>query len=394
MALVNRYYQDETIDAGYQFLTAKKYNGAGLGILPTGTGKSIVIAGLVKKLNDRTLILQPNKEILKQNFKKYRDYGFYASVYSASLKSKEVSNTVFAMIGSIVNKPHLFYNFKYILIDEAHLVNPENKTMYGKFLEALPQCRVMGFTATAFRLSSDGFGGSIMKFLTRTRPRIFKHVVKVVQTRPMFDEGFLCPLRYFVVGKFDRSKIRLNSTGADFDERSLQEYYKKIDLGGNIIQVSNKLAQNRKNVLIFVRYIKEAAHLMKYVPGSEMVTSEMKPAERDAILERFRNGITKILINIGIVEIGFDFPALETILVGRETMSLAKWYQWLGRGTRPHPDKASCWIVDMGDNYRMFGKIEDLHIEDSGNGKWVVTSNGKALTNEYYGEVYNAGQKN
>ncbi len=388
MSIIHRPYQANAIESAATFLTNKTKNEAEIQILPTGAGKSIVIAGIIKALGgEKTLILQPSKEILVQNFNKYRGYGFYASVYSASLGRKEVSKTSFATIGSIIKKAHLFQDLRHILIDECHLVNP-GSGMYCDFIKAVPKAKIVGFTATPYRLSTDGYGGSILKFLTRTRPRIFKDVNYYVQNKELFEAGYLCPVQYFQIGKFDRSKIRVNTTGADFDERSLQEYYAKIDLKGSIVTVTRRLMEIRKNVLVFVRFVKEAQYLVQNVPGAEYVTGDMPSAKRDDILKRFKNGALKCLVNIGVVAIGFDKPDLETVVLGRETMSLALYYQWIGRGIRPHVNKASCWCVDMCGNYDLFGRIEDLHIDPGTNGKWTITSNGVPLTNEYYGEVY------
>lgn len=400
MAIIPRPYQVAAIDSGTAYLQSGKTGG--LEVLPTGSGKSVVIAGIIMRLNDKTIVLQPSKEILKQNHKKYKDYGYDASIYSASAGKKEFnlfSRVVFATIGTVVERWQLFKEFKYCLIDECHLVNPKIKkdadnqiidiSMYADFLRKLPQLRIMGFTATPYRLTNDSYGGSILKFITRTQQRIFRDVVYYVQVRTLFDQGFLCPLVYYKVGKFNRDKIKKNSTGADFNEAALKKYYDDIKLGATTEIAVKRLIQIRKNVLVFVRYIKEAAYMASRIPGAEYVTGEMSQDQRDDILARFLSGKLQTLINCGVVAIGFDYPELETIVLASETMSLAKYYQWCGRGTRIHPNKKNCWIVDMCDNMKAFGKIEDLHMSDQGNGKWVITTtNGRQLTNEYFVEVF------
>lgn len=393
--LTPRPYQTESIDKCAAFLKAG--NSGGICILPTGAGKSLVIAGLIKELgNERTLILQPSKEILAQNFEKYRAYGFYASVFSASMKRKEISRTVFATIGSITRHKGLFADFKYVIIDECHLVRApkvrhesgkqiETHSMYSDFLTSNSHLRLMGFTATPYRLSTDGFGGSILKFITRTRPRLFNTVVHYVQNRFLFEHNFLSKLVYYEVGTFDRAKIKKNSTGADFDEKAARQYYEKINFAGTIVLCVRRLMEIRKNVLVFVRFIREAEYLAKTIPGAEYITGEMKAEKRDDILRRFKANKIKCLINIGVIAIGFDKPDLETVVVARETMSLAAYYQWCGRGLRLHPEKENCWIVDMCQNMKTFGKIEDLTIENEGAGKWVLTTRGgRRLTNEYF----------
>jgi DNA repair protein RadD len=393
MSFVLRPYQKQAIDSAITFFKLPS-NINGVTILPTGSGKSIVIAGIIKELQDRVLILQPSKEILTQNFNKYRAYGFYASVYSASLGRKEISRTVFGTIGSVRNKSKLFKDFRYIIIDECHLVNAYDG-MYAKFLAELPQCKVLGLTATPYRLSSDSFGGSILKFITRTSPKIFNSVIYYVQNKELFDAGYLAPIKYYKIGNFDRAQLKLNSTGADYDDRSVRKYYDEIDLGSTMAKSVIRLMEIRKNVLVFVRYIKEAQALCNRVPGSEIVTGDMEPAQRDNILKRFQSGQLKCLINIGVVAIGFDKPDLETVVIGRETMSLALYYQWIGRAIRIHPDKTEAWVVDLCGNIDVFGRVEDLHITADKPGKWYIQSRGKQLTNVYFGEVFkHRGNKN
>ena len=83
---------------------------------------------------------------------------------------------------------------------------------------------------------------------------------------------------------------------------------------------------------------------------------------------------------------GFDYPELDTIIMARPTLSLALYYQMIGRGIRPHLLKDHALVVDMCDNIRMFGAIEGLKLNDGGNGKWFISNNGRQLTNIYYGE--------
>lgn len=389
---VLRDYQDETVIKTVRYL--KGGGTGGLVILPTGSGKSLVIAAIIKELNAKVLVLQPSKEILTQNFAKYRAYGFYASVFSASLGRKEISKVVFATIGSIHKRTSLFQDFPYILIDECHLCSAK-EGMFANFLAAMAHAKLCGLTASPYRLSTDGFGGSILKFLTRTRPRLFFNVVHFVQNKVLFDRGYLCKVVYYEMGGFDRSKIKKNTTGADFDEKSLRLYYDKVNLAGLLVKAVTRLAQIRRNVLVFVRYIKEAAWLASQIEGAEYITGEMSAEKRDDILRRFKVNKLKILINCGVVAIGFDKPDLETVVLGKETMSLAAYYQWVGRGIRIDPDKSECWVVDLCGNIKTFGKVENLHISNQGGGKWIVSDSesGRQLTNEYFGEKPNIPQK-
>ena len=77
----------------------------------------------------------------------------------------------------------------------------------------------------------------------------------------------------------------------------------------------------------------------------------------------------------------FDYPELDTVVMARPTMSLAMWYQIVGRAIRPHPQKEVGWIVDLCGNIKRFGEVSDLRLVDGSNGKWAVYSKGRQLTN-------------
>lgn len=188
MVYTLRDYQQQSSDAAVRFFgdsNSSKHNG--IIILPTGAGKSLVIADIASRIDDPLIVLQPNREILQQNFDKLQSYGVWdCSVYSASFNSKEISRITFATIGSVMNHCEDFNRFRKILIDECHLVNPFGG-QYRDFIAAVKGRQVIGLTATPYRLGQTidpkTIGspfpkyGSTLKFLTRTRPRVFDSVI-------------------------------------------------------------------------------------------------------------------------------------------------------------------------------------------------------------------------
>ena len=99
-------------------------------VLPTGAGKSLVIANIAARIDGPLIVFQPSKEILEQNFAKLQSYGIFdCGVYSASVGRKDINRITFAMIGSVMKHMNFFRHFKHVLIDECHLVNPD-KGMY------------------------------------------------------------------------------------------------------------------------------------------------------------------------------------------------------------------------------------------------------------------------
>lgn len=381
MAFQLRPYQSESINLSVDFLTTIKENNTGLVILPTGSGKSVVIAKILEPLQGKTIVLQPSKEILEQNFDKFSNYG-KASIYSASAGEKRIDKVTFCTIGSIINKKHLFKGLQNILIDECHLVNSD-AGMYQEFIKSFPQAKVLGLTATPYRLETTATGPQLT-FLTRSTPSIFEKVLYYVQNDVLFNAGFLAELEYYNFDVIDRSKLQLNNSGTDFTQTSLRRYYKSIDMPSRIVKTALTILNKRKNLLIFCSLIEEAIAVQKKIPGSAVLTGETKKLEREKILSQFKNGQIKCLINVGVLTTGFDYPALEAVLMARSTMSLSLYYQIVGRVMRifTYPDgtKKKGWFVDMGGNYNFFGKIETMKIIENENG-FSIWNNGRQLTN-------------
>ena len=374
-----RPYQEESINAAVKFFSGKSTIRHGLIVLPTGSGKSVVIANIAKQLEGNTIVFQPSKEILEQNYAKFRSYGYRASIYSASAGQKRIDKVTFATIGSVAKKHHLFREFKNIIIDECHLVNA-NGGMYHDFIHAIEGCRVLGLTATPYRLHNS-MEGAMLKFLTRTRPRIFSDVLYIVQNNVLFNAGYLAKLKYFSFDVIDRKMLQLNSSGSDFTEASLRAYYRKIDMPRQVGYWAGRLLPKRKNLLVFCSLIEEANAAARYIDGAVVLTGDTEKSKRERILADFKANKIKCLLNVGVLTTGFDYPELEAVLIARSTMSLALYYQIVGRAMRPHPDKEEAWIVDIGGNINFFGKIETMKVARDNKGLYTVVNNGKVLTN-------------
>lgn len=382
-----RKYQDEAVTAGIEFFNEpmKKGNN-GIIVLPTGSGKSLVIASIIMGLPGKTIVLQPSKEILEQNHAKLMGYGYCAGIYSASMGRKEVDKITFATIGSVIKNAHLFTDFQRIIIDECHLVNSA-AGMYREFIDKLDTVRVLGLTATPYRLSSSSFG-SMLKFITRTKSRIFKRVLYYVQNQELFQAGYLAKLEYFDMPGFDRTKLKRNSSGSDFTDSSVKAYYQLTHFDERLRNVVQRLLNSgRKNVLVFTQLVDEARVLARLIDGAAYICGETPKAEREKLLKDFKSGKIKVMCNVGVLTTGFDYPELETVVIARPTMSLALYYQMVGRAIRIHPGKKSAYIVDMCDNIALFGAVEDIYLEkERDTGLWVVTNRGKPLTNVLFGE--------
>lgn len=247
-------------------------------------------------------------------------------------------------------------------------------------MSTTPNAKVLGLTATPYRLTT-GFEGAMLKFITRTKPRIFNKVLYHIQNEVLFNAGHLAKLEYFSFNVVDRTMLKTNSTGTDFTEASLRSYYRSINMNQITVGYAIRLLKKRKNLLIFCSLISEADEVSRWIPESVVLTGDTEAKVRASILAQFTSGTIKCVINVGVLTTGFDYPALECVLLARSTMSLALYYQIVGRAMRPHPDKESAWIVDLGGNIAFFGKIETMRIKTTDNGLYSIWNNGRQLTN-------------
>lgn len=379
-----RDYQKEAVDAAVKFFEGNgKRNG--VIILPTGAGKSLVIANIAYRLDAPVIVFQPSKEILEQNYAKLGSYGAMidAGIFSASFGRREVCKITFATIGSVKNHKDHFRRFKYAIIDECHYVNAEDG-MYKDFIATI-QCKVLGLTATPYRLYSSRFYGSMLRFITRTNPRIFNDLLYHVQVRTLQERGYLAPMNYYQLNVVDTSRLTVNSTGADYTDESIRRYYQAIKFNDSLENIIRRLlVAGRRSILVFTRFVDEAHHLVNALDVPAAVVSGSTPkTERESILDRFKAKEISVVANVGVLTTGFDFPELATVVLARPTMSLALYYQMCGRAIRPYKDKVS-WIVDLCGNYQRFGRVEDLELRQSRPGLWAVFSGHRQLTNVYF----------
>lgn len=377
-----RDYQADAVDVAIKHLT-KKTPKPFVVQAATGAGKSLIIAEICHRLNEHILILQPSKEILEQNYQKLLSYDpqIDAGIYSASKGRKEIAKFTFATIGSIYKKPQQFMHFKYVIIDECHGVNPKNlEGMLTSFLTAIECTAVCGLTATPYRIAqkfyTDDWGDKYytahLKMINRIHPFFFKQIVYKVETQDLIDRGYLCPISYFV-DNVDTSALKVNSTGADFTTESLERFWNDTKLR-RIAQAIEYSDTRHKKTLTFCSSLRQARNAMALALdmgfSCEMVSGETPLKEREAIIARFRHGETKHLLNMGVFTTGFDMPDLDCIILARPTMSLALYYQMIGRGVRIDPDNSDkiLTVYDLAGVVERLGRVETIRVKREDHG--------------------------
>lgn len=376
-----RGYQNEAVEAGCEIFRLGKN---GILSMPTGSGKSLVIAGIATALKGDIVVLQPTKEILEQNFNKLYEFGHRnMAIFSASIGSKRRAQVTFATIGSIITRTSQFSNTSVIIVDECHLVNA-NQGQYLEFINKLG-VPVVGLTATPYRMNA-GFGGSVVqaKFLHRTRPRIFDHIAHITQNDDLHNQGYLCQINYVLDKDYDPYAIALKSTGLNYDERALANYQSAKHICQKAAEVVIAHHDRVNHFLVFASSVEESKTIEDILKKSGISASHVdgktKKGDRESIISDFKYGRTRVVVNVGVLTTGFDFPALDGIVLARPTMSLPLFYQMVGRGVRENEGKECCRIFDLCGNVERFGKPEEYRIETPNGRLHRLKSGEKYLT--------------
>ena len=373
-----RPYQQAAVEAVYEHLRTRDDNPAV--VLPTAAGKSWVIAQVVKdaviQWNGRVLVLAHVKELLEQNAEKICRLcpEVPIGIYSAGLNRRETDKPVIvAGIQSVYKRACELDAFDLVIVDEAHLIPPDGDGMYRTFLADAkvvnPHVRVIGLTATPFRLSS----GPIC-----TPEGVLNHICYEVGVRELIRDGYLCPLVTKAGVKkadFDRLHIR----GGEFVADEVENLMDDDRLVEAACEEIITYTADRHTVLLFASGVRHAEHIQRVLQdrfGVEcgLVTGETPAAERAALIARFRGeteaGLLprpplKYLVNVNVLTTGFDAPNIDCVAILRPTMSPGLWYQMVGRGFRLHPGKQNCLVLDFGGNALRHGPVDQLRMPDA-----------------------------
>lgn len=387
-----RDYQQEMVDVGVNALIkAKKPT---IMVAATGAGKSLVIAGIAHKLNAPTLVLVPSKELLQQNYEKMINYGESdVTVYSASMGTKDASGLiVMATIQSIYKKPEEFRRFRHVIIDECHNVNPKNLSgMYTTFLDAIACKSVLGLTATPYRLTQKFFKRdgeliytSKLSMLNRIHPFFWGKIAYRIETEQLINAGYLSPILYRQDGNINYDDLEVNSTGADFTSESVEKFWtddRLRKLAGTI----QRIDEHCQRSLIFCSSLRQSARTKEMLAtmgiDARIVSGETPAQEREDLVTQYRAGEFKHMINVGVFTTGFDVPKMDCVIIARPTMSLALYYQMVGRGVRKDPERPDkiLRVYDLAGVVEKLGKVETIKLakEDGGWKDMVVSEVGR-----------------
>lgn len=346
MLLVPRDYQDFGIEALFRYF-GNGGTGNPLLAYPTGTGKSLIIGGFIERVfqrytGQRIIVATHVKELIEQNYDKLKQMWPLApaGIYSSGLKRYDTAQPIiFAGIQSIYNKAAEFGKVTLLIVDEAHLIAPNDSTEYKTFIAALkeinPQLKIIGLTATKWRTGQG--------LLTEGDNALFNDIIVDCTTMAAFNwfinEGYLCnliPKR--TAEQYDVENIKI--TAGEYNEKQMQAEFDKSDKTYKVLCETLELTQGRQHGMIFaagVKHVENVAAMLadRFGETVTFVHSKMKSKDRDKNIADFKAGKYRWMVNNGILTTGFDFPALDVLVIMRATNSTGLWVQMLGRLTRP-----------------------------------------------------------
>lgn len=361
-----RDYQQRAIDQLYDWFLAN--DGHPCLELPTGSGKSHIVAALCKDAlqswpKTRILMLTHVRELIEQNAEKMLQHWPNAplGIYSAGLKRKELAEPItFAGIQSVRTRADEIGHVDLIVIDECHLVSHKQEGGYRTLIKALtainPTLRVVGLTATPYRL---GHG------LITDGDALFDSILSPVTIEELIHKGFLAPLRSKQTEhRVDTSGV--HRRGGEFIEAELQKALNQFDSAGAVDEVIQR-GSDRRSWLFFCTGVTHAENVRDILRDrnitAECVLGSTPSAERERILDSFRAGEIQALTNANVLTTGFDHPDLDLIAFLRPTLSPGLYVQMAGRGMRVKSHAEDCLALDFAGVVATHGPITavDIH---------------------------------
>ena len=310
----------------------------------------------------RFVIVTHVKEIIEQNAEKMLGHWPEApvGVYSASVGKREVAPITFAGIQTVHRRFVEFGKVDVLIIDEAHMVGPNPRSMYLKFITGLrqtnPNLRVIGLTATPYRL---GMGHL-------TEGPVFTDIAvdlcSLDAYNKLLEQGYLT--RLITRG----TDMRLNVEGVsiqagEYVQRELEEQVNQFHITEQALDEVCLAGSERRHWLIFAAGVNHAHNIAKALVerdiACEVVIGELDRATREDILQRFKEGKIRAVVNNNVLTTGFDFPGIDLVACLRPTQSSALWVQMLGRGSRIADGKDDCLVLDFANNALRLGPIND-----------------------------------
>ncbi|ETS31088.1 helicase [Photorhabdus temperata] len=235
-----------------------------------------------------------------------------------------------------------------LIIDEAHMKR-------RKLLEIIrdSDIRVVGLSGTPFAAWMGKY---------------YEKLIKPTTMKELIGIGDLSPYEFYAPDNPDLSGVKTTSLAAfgnDYNEEQLAQIMGDSTLVGNIVKFWLENGEDRPTICFCVN-VKHANYVTmefnKSGINAEVMTAETPHDERQLIINRFENGATKIIVNVGVLVAGFDSD-VRCIIYARPTKSEIRWVQCLGRGLRTAKGKDKCLIFDHSGSVHLLGFPDEIEYD-------------------------------
>lgn len=328
--------------------------------LATGTGKSLIIAALAEHYRAQgrqVWALTHVQQLVGQNANTYRRYtDVEPAIVCAGLDRKDAYGGVtFGTIQSVIGMLPELKAPDLVIIDEAHRVphNEGEPTLYETILRRYPEAGRVAMTATPWRMDNGIIYGEGEQFW-------FDRLAYNYTVPRAVEDGWLCPL----VGVETAIQLDVDdvTVQGDFTQSEVEELQTENWLHA-VAESMTTLAGKRNHIAVYcptVAAARRTAAIIKRVTGwsTEVMAGNMNQTLRERALDDFERGVTRVLCSVDMITTGFDFPALDCIVCLRPTLSSSLWVQIQGRGTRLHPSKKNCLVLDYVGNLIRLGGVD------------------------------------
>jgi superfamily II DNA or RNA helicase len=326
--------------------------------LATGGGKTVVFSAISHRYiqdpgRGSVLILVHRKELLIQTRKTlYKGFGVISQPIIAGMRHVPDARVYVGMVETVNRRIAKLRNITLVIIDECHYAN------FNKLHKHFPQARIIGFTATPLAASKKN---PLKDYYQDIVCGIdIPDLIQLNKVKP--ERGLVQNITRAPKDIVDRSELKADRMGDDYDTGLMALSFSKPKHIENTVVAYERYAPNTKAIVFCVnrdhgKLVSDAfiakGYPCKYLDGE---TDEIEgKGTRAAILKWYTETPNAILCNVDILTAGFDEPTIETVIVNRSTMSLAKWLQMCGRGSRPTLTKSMFTIIDMGGNALVHG---------------------------------------
>lgn len=365
--------------------------------MPTGTGKPRLFTSIISDIktwgilngkNFKILIIAHRIELIEQISESLNKYNVEHGIIAGGKERTPRAQIQVASIQTITHRTNRDVaenlNVDFIIVDEAH---HSIANSYRKLWSLYSDAKKLGVTATPWRMSHLGFTS------------IYDKLIQSEPVKDFISKGWLAPYIYYSLTPNSIIQDRIKAINefdieGDYKVSAIEKVVDNRSIRANLLNSYLKYAKGKKGIIYSVSR-KHSDHICNEFKSAGIkivrIDNETPREERRLYVQRFKNGLIDIIVNVDIFSEGFDCPDIEFIQLARPTKSLVKYLQQVGRGLRPTKGKSKCVILDNVGAHNEFGFPDSDHdwnkefIGEAPTKKLNSTSHATIISNPHLG---------